>query len=169
MSAYQEITDINLTINNNGNNNNTKGIRRGFVLNIFSLISWLTVIAAFFAFFTQFISIAYKLFSYSFDGTLIDIPKFLLQGYGILFSIGIIITELDYEISKSISILQNWILRGFLYCFVALLPFDDDSFPSWTMALTLSGSILLGMGVLYSIMVCFYMFMCVCMYICICI
>ena len=149
-AAYQEISDNN---HNNNINNLQAGIHRGFVLNIFSLISWLTVIAAFFVCFTQFISIAYKLFSYSFDGSLIDIPKFLLQGYGILFSIGIIITELDYEITKSISILQNWIIRGFLYCFIALLPFDDNSFPSWTIALTLSGSILLVMGLLYSFMV----------------
>lgn len=132
--------------------------QRGFILNLFSMVSVLTIISSVFVCFAQFISITYKIFLVSFginQLTFWDLfnARDVLQCYGIIFSFGIILNELDYELTKSLRLMQNWIYRGFMYIFVGLLTFDDYLFPTWTIVMQASGYCLMTMGILYIIMV----------------
>jgi hypothetical protein len=60
---------------------------------------------------------------------------------------------MEYESTKAITFLQNWITRGLFYMFVSLISFDDGSFPSWGIIMNLAAILILSMGCLYIVMV----------------
>jgi hypothetical protein len=132
-------------------------VKKSFILKLFSLNSLLTLLSALAVCCTQVISFIYRfiaIYSLS-DRSNLSILKFFLQFYCILFCILVMLVELELDSLKASSILRNWISRGFIYVFVAILALDNNWIQSsWNEVLSnLAGYTLVVMGVSYVVMV----------------
>jgi len=101
-------------------------VERGLMLNIFLLISFLTVICSFLLIFSNIIAILIEVYYYNVIA--IDICGMIIRFYIIIISIVIIFTEMEWtDTIRSIVILQSWFFRGLLYNFGGLLTYDEKN------------------------------------------
>ena len=134
-------------------------IPRDSTLNLFTLISYLTVVASLLVGFSQGFDILYKcIIIASYNRSILFSTPLIIQLYITAFTIAIVLCELEYEVIKTyVSILQNWTIRGLFYIFISLLSFninsDVNTLPSWRFAMTFASYLLLIMGTVYTFMV----------------
>jgi hypothetical protein len=140
----------------------TNYVARGWALTLFNIFSILNICCGFLACIVQLTVVIFELVNL-FSSELLTSPCFYLQFYTIVFTIGVVFTEMEWtETIRNIDLLQSWIYRGLFYIFVGLLCFISGIIVGRDVSMNIiclidsSGFLMMGCGSIYSVMVSLY-------------
>lgn len=155
------LQQIDISVKNNwdggsgsANNHINQPVSRGYILYLFFLLSVLSVFAGILTLFSQLLPMLFETYD-----LVINPVKLIYQCYGLLFSLMVIVTELDtWEWIRSSPVLQSWTFRGICYIYIGLYVIDTylNLFAETSLMypfIMFSGSFLCIIGILYVVMV----------------